>query len=270
MFLRTNTALSRAAATSAARTLDPTDPRSWEFCAFSQNQEDGIIDYLCRRVRRPNRYFVEIGAGNGQENNSSWLAVGLRFNGLMIDGNPTSIEQCRRLLGEFTLNVQARAMFVEPETCAEIARLAVHQDPDFLSLDIDGVDYFVMSALVDAGLRPKIVAVEYNSAYGPDKKLAVQYRPGFRYLEAHASGLYYGTSVAGWRAFFERRGYRFIAVDGNGVNAFFVDTNAFDAAFIDNVRGATFQENFYQTSKYRTSWEEQFALIRHLDFLEIA
>jgi len=161
-------------------------------------------------------------------------------------------------------------MFVEPETCAEIARLAVHQDPDFLSLDIDGVDYFVMSALVDAGLRPKIVAVEYNSAYGPDKKLAVQYRPGFRYLEAHASGLYYGTSVAGWRAFFERRGYRFIAVDGNGVNAFFVDTNAFDAAFIDNVRGATFQENFYQTSKYRTSWEEQFALIRHLDFLEIA
>src|SRR5882672_476960 len=73
--LRVNIALSRAAATSAQRTIDPTNPISWEFCGFSQNQEDGIIDYLCRHLKRSNRYFVEIGSHSGIENNTMWLAV---------------------------------------------------------------------------------------------------------------------------------------------------------------------------------------------------
>jgi hypothetical protein len=263
---RVNISLSRAAATSAARTIDATNPRSWEFCGFSQNMEDGIIDYLCRHLLRPNRYFVEIGAGDGHENNSTWLAVALRFNGLMIDGNPESIAQCERLMRELTLGVETRSMFVEPEVCGEIAAIAIHRDPDFLSLDIDGVDYFVMKALFEAGFRPKIVAVEYNSAYGPDRRLSVEYRPGFRYKEIHDSGLYYGVSVAGWRAFFESRGYRFITVDSNGVNAFFVAPDAFDAQFVANVKGATFRENFYQASKFRTSWEQQFPIVQHLAF----
>jgi hypothetical protein len=262
-------ALSRAAATSAARVVDATDPRSWEFCGFSQNQEDGIIDFLCRNVLRPNRYFLEIGVGDGHENNTTWLAIARRFNGLMIDGNPAAIDHCRMLMSEFTVDVQARAMFVEPETCREIADLVVHKDPDFLSLDIDGVDYFVMSALFEAGLRPKVVAVEYNSAYGPERKLSVNYRPAFRFREVHPSGLYYGTSVGGWRAFFEQRGYRFVTVDSNGVNAFFVASEAFEAGFVNGIRGTGFRENFYQTAKYRTSWERQFALVEHLEFHEI-
>src|SRR4029077_1079463 len=98
---RVGIALSRAAATSAARVVDATDPRSWEFCGFSQNQEDGIIDFLCRNVLRPNRYFLEIGVGDGQENNTSWLAIARRFNGLMIDGNPAAIDHCRTLMSEF-------------------------------------------------------------------------------------------------------------------------------------------------------------------------
>src|SRR6266704_2860828 len=66
-------ALARAAATSALRRIDRLDPATWEFCGFSQSGEDGVIDYLCEQIVHKNRYFVEIGASNGMENNSSWL-----------------------------------------------------------------------------------------------------------------------------------------------------------------------------------------------------
>ena len=39
--MRIASALSRAAATATIRSIDPTDPASWEFAGFSQHGEDG-------------------------------------------------------------------------------------------------------------------------------------------------------------------------------------------------------------------------------------
>ena len=80
-FQRINMALSRGAATSALRSIDLSDPDTWEFSGFSQSGEDGIIDVLCRNIKNPNRYFVEIGASDGLENNTTWLALARRWNG---------------------------------------------------------------------------------------------------------------------------------------------------------------------------------------------
>jgi hypothetical protein len=268
---RVNVALSRAAATSGLRSIDPTEPLTWEFGGFSQNQEDGIIDFLCRHLRDKNRYFIEIGAGTGLENNTTWLAIALRYSGLMVEGNPVAAEQCWRLLQEFALGVTVSSTFVEPPMAKQLAGVALHRNPDFLSLDIDGIDYFVLSALMEAGIRPKIVAVEYNSVYGPDRPQTIVYRPGFNYFSFHNSGLYYGVSIAGWRRFFDALGYQFVTVDSNGVNAFFIDPSAFEETFAEGIqgRGDAFRENFYQWSKYRVPWERQVDMIRHLDFHDI-
>src|SRR6478752_6955145 len=65
-------ALSRAAANISLRILDEKNPVSWEFSGFSQNGEDGILDFLWTKLKTKNRYFVEIGAANGLENNTAW------------------------------------------------------------------------------------------------------------------------------------------------------------------------------------------------------
>src|SRR3979411_658780 len=62
---RIGSALARAAATAPLRIINPKEPRTWEFSGFSQHGEDGIIDYLCSQLLRPNRFFFEIGAGDG-------------------------------------------------------------------------------------------------------------------------------------------------------------------------------------------------------------
>ena len=60
-----------------------------------------------------------------------------------------------------------------------------------------------------------------------------------------------------------------MTVDQNGVNAFFVDCDSFDADFINNIKGLGFAENRYQLTKFRKPSEEQFALIKDQNFISI-
>ena len=264
-------AFARAAATSALRDIDPQRPASWEFTGFSQNGEDGIIDYLCGRLLAPDRYFVEIGAANGLENNTSWLSLARRWGGLMIDGDPSKIADARRTFDRMNWAVEFAALMVDRDNLREIDRLALMRNPDVFSVDIDGLDYYVTEALLQLGFRPKIFVVEYNSTFGPERSVTVPYKSPFDRYREHAGGHYFGVSVMGLRRLFDRYGYRFVTVDRNGVNAFFADPSAFERPFLDAIRGTAFAENIVQRREARGGdWQKQFEPIRHLPLVEIA
>src|SRR3954453_810009 len=159
---------SRGALNVATRRLDPLRPTTWEFSAFSQNGEDGITDHLLALVKTPNRYFLEIGASDGLENNTSYLAFAKKYDGLMIEADSYKSANAEHFLQPLNWAVKYLNRFVEPHNVNEILEHALHPDPDFFSLDIDSNDYFVADALLGAGLRPKVVCVEYNSAFGPN------------------------------------------------------------------------------------------------------
>lgn len=264
---RVSAAFSRGALTSSLRDLDATEPASWEFAAFSQNGEDGIIDYLLGKLKFTNRYFVEIGAGEGVENNTSYLALGKRFSGVMIEGNQTRATICAYIMT--TPFVSTRHMFVNKSTMDELESLILYKNPDVLSLDIDGVDYYVAQSLLARGFRPKIVVVEYNSAFGPERPITVRYQDNFNYLDAHPSTLYSGVGLAAWRSLLGGYGYKFITVEQNGVNAFFVDPNVFDSDFLEPIRGVDFKENAYQLRKFGCTWEGQFELVKDMSFFDV-
>ncbi len=258
-------ALARAAATSPLRELDPSDPLSWSFTGFSQNGEDGIIDYLTARIENPNQYFVEIGAADGMECNSAWLAVAKRYGGLMVDADAAASAACRQLIsgsGGLNIRVASLCLSVTRENAPELLRHALHSNPDVFSIDIDGNDYHVVAALLVAGLRPRVCVVEYNSAFGPTRCLTIEYSAGHEtdFEDVHAS-LYYGVSINGWRRLFESHRYRFVTVEASGTNAFFVDGSAFDEEFTSELRGRDFQENAWQRMRTGLGWAEQFALI---------
>jgi hypothetical protein len=262
-------ALARAVATSALRQLDPVRPSTWEFTGFSQNGEDGITDYLCGRLLRPNRYFIEIGASNGLENNTTWLAMARRYAGLMIDGDPSKVAECAQTFGTLNYSLEFASVMVHRDSGEQIERLALFRNPDVFSLDIDSLDYYVAAALLERGFRPKIFIVEYNSAFGPERSVTIPYQEPFNRHRAHPSGYYYGVSVMGLRHLFEGHGYRFITVEQNGVNAFFADPPEFDAGFLDAVQGCTYRENIVQRRESRTGWAGQFEQIQHLPLIEI-
>lgn len=266
---RINIALGKGGAMMHARSIDLTRPATWEFSGFSQNGEDGILDVLRRQLLSSNRYFIEIGTSDGIENNSAWLVVAEKYNGIMIEGNPMLVERARRMIEGYSLGVECKNMFVTLKSVKYLRQMAFYSDPDIFSLDIDGNDYYIAQAILDGGFRPKIFVVEYNSAYGPEQSMTIKYQEDFVYTKAHPTHLYYGVSIAGWRKFFESQGYRFVTVDRNGINAFFADPDCFNTNFLTGVNSLEFAENIGQYKQFRMPNEKQFALIADQKFVAI-
>ena len=262
-------ALAKGGAMMLSRSVDLKHPSTWEFSGFSQNGEDGILDVLRKKLLKSNRYFIEIGAADGIENNSAWLVIAEKYNGLTIEGNPKIANRAQQIALNYNIGVKCTNMFVTLDTIPDLKKLALHHDPDVFSLDIDGNDYFIAKALFENGIFPKIFAVEYNSAYGPDKSITIQYQESFSYTDAHPTHLYYGVSLQGWINFFNSQGYRFVTVDTKGVNAFFVHPDYFDSNFLDNISPVGFTENQAQFIKFKSTHSEQFSLISDQLFFSI-
>ena len=260
--------LSKGTAGMLSRSVDVARPATWEFSGFSQNGEDGILDVLVSHLRSSNRFALEIGCADGVENNTTWLMAVRKFGGLMVDGDRRLVDRARRLIMPLSVGLDVRQLFVSVDAMGELVR-RVPADLDVFSLDIDGIDYYIARAALDAGLRPKIFVVEFNSVYGPERACTVPYRADFDFGAAHDTKLYYGVAIRAWRRFFEKRGYRFVTVDQNGVNAFFIDPAAFETGFVEGVRGLEFADNRYQMRKFGFASEEQWRLIANCEFVTV-
>jgi len=254
---RVNMALARGSATSALRIVELTEPVTWEFSGFSQNGEDGIIEVLTSCLKNSNHYFIEIGASDGIENNTTWLAIARRYSGIWIEGNKAASDWCAYLFTSLNYGVESISMFVTKENATEICARSLYSNPDIFSLDIDGNDYYIAEA------------IEYNSTFGPDMCITIPYQESFEVTPGSGNNLYYGCSVSAWKKLFARFGYTFMTVDKNGVNAFFIDPNEFDKGFVEQTRGRSFAENFSQLREYRMAWDKQFALISDQDLVQI-
>jgi len=195
---------------------------------FSQNGEDGIILEIARRLDLTIESFLEIGAGDGRENNSIHLLLG-GASGVWIEADEDSIRHIETLhesalrVGRLKV-VKAR---VTAETVDQVLRdAAVPRQVDFLSLDIDGNDYWVWRALsaVSAG----ILCLEYNAAYGPSISWVKNYDPEFIWP---GKNIYYGASLKALEKLSLEKGYTLVACDYSGVNAFFVRTDLLNDRF---------------------------------------
>ena len=76
-------------------------------------------------------------------------------------------------------------------------------------------------------------------------------------------------SIAAWMQLFAQFNYHFVTVESNGVNGIFIDPNAFEDDFVKNIKPLFFAENYFQRKKFKSSWKEQFGLIKALNFEEV-
>ncbi|MDX1972289.1 MAG: hypothetical protein SFY68_07140 [Candidatus Sumerlaeia bacterium] len=263
---RFNFAVSRGMLAQSLRRIDPTNPSTWEFAAFSQNGEDGIVDYCLQHLLKPERTFVEIGASNALENNSSYLAFVKKYCGLMVDGNTELIRFAKSHFQGFNHGVTYHAQMVEPDNIDKILELSASVTPDFFSLDIDGIDFYVAKALYEQGFRPSLVCVEYNSLFGNERSITIPYQKAFTRHSYHSSKQVYGVSLQGWHHFWTSRGYQFITVDMNGVNSFYARVDAFDKSFLKTINPIVFKHNFTLNKYLNPSFTEQ---LNKLSFTEI-
>tara|TARA_B100000780_G_C21126367_1_gene457172 strand:- start:2282 stop:3178 length:897 start_codon:yes stop_codon:yes gene_type:complete len=271
---RINIALTKGGISLSNRKVNLKNPLSWEFSGFSQNGEDGIIDVLCDQiVKESNKYFIEIGAADGIDNNSAWPLITKKYNGLMIEADKKLVKSALRIVKSSSNSnnhgLQIIQQFVSIKNIDKIKKITQFSNPDFMSLDIDSMDYYVAEKIFETGFRPKIFVVEYNSVFGPDNPSTIQYNEDFIFGKDHPSFLYYGVGIAAWKHFFKKNNYKFITTDSNGVNAFFVDPEFFSEEFLSGINQNHFFENQLQKEKFRCDHSGQFKKIKHLPFFNV-
>jgi hypothetical protein len=193
---------------------------------FSQNDEDGLLLEICRRINLTKGHFLEFGVGNGLENNtlillmSGWSGAWAGAETLAYEIPPGSTRLCFE-----------KAWITAEEAFPLYERLAKRLGAnafELLSIDLDGIDLHILAALLEHGVRPSIVVVEYNGKFPPPIRFQIDYDPSHRFEEND----YYGASLQSFVDILEPAGYRLVGCNITGLNAFFVDRR-FASLFTD-------------------------------------
>lgn len=185
------------------------------FRLFAQNEEDGMVLALLQTAGVSTRRFVEIGSG-ATGGNSGVLAAEFGWRGLMVDYDAASVAKCRERFGDGE-RVTCEQFEITAENIDRIIEdHGLAGEVDLFSLDIDSYDYWVLKAMT--ACKPRVMVLEYNSLFGPELAVTV---PPDAPLNGSPKG-YHGVSLAAWAKLATDRGFRLLACDQSGTNAFFL------------------------------------------------
>jgi len=182
---------------------------------FSQNGEDGVIAAIFDAIGVAGGPQIRDRIQDGTEGNTVFLAQVMGWSGAYLEADDAAFAALER---RFAANPRVRTLHavVEPDTVeALFAQAGVPEEPDLVSIDVDGNDLWIWRALT--AYRPRLVIIEYNGAIDPRERRVMPYTPGFRWDGTSD----YGASLGALEELAEEKGYRLVHTELAGVNAFF-------------------------------------------------
>jgi hypothetical protein len=220
----------------------------------SQGCQAFILDTIFCVLGTTNQFYVEYGfntnqqcSGSGPNTCKLWRTHG--WKGLLLDGNKEN----------HTINLHKHLLF-ESNIASIFQQHNVPIELDYLSSDMDSHDIFVMSGILEAGYRPRIISTEYNDNFGLDWSLAQldpELLPGgsqipFRFVEC-----IWGASAGAWRTLMSKHGYSLIG-QSPGLDLFWIRNDLVEERWV--FPPFSF---FFQTIRHRShmvwehaSWED--------------
>lgn len=209
----------------------------YEKRVFSQNNEDGIIEYLLNAIGYKNKYYVEFGVEDGSECNTRYIREQFGFTGLMMDGSNENHE------------IGLHKEFITPSNINTLfEKYNVPKEFDLLSIDIDFNDFYIWKNISDE-YKPNIVIIEYNAEYAPPKSLVVK-KDESRMWDFTK---YYGGTLSAMNYIAIEKGYTLVYCDSVGVNSFFVRNELLNKL---NVKIPDIYDIYVPYDRHRESTEE--------------
>jgi hypothetical protein len=194
------------------------------FGVYSAGFEDGIVLLVLAAAGMHSRTCVEIGAGTPNGSNTANLIVNWGWRGLLIEAERIQLEESRSFYAHQPRVEDQQVCLVDSwVTRDNVNDLLVQNgfggDIDVMSIDVDGVDYWIWEA-VEAS-QPRVLIVEVQDIWGAEAAVTVPYDAEFD--EGVGSGYNYcGASLAAWVKLNRQKGYRLVGCTPQGLNAFFL------------------------------------------------
>ena len=159
----------------------------------------------------PVKYFVDIGASCVSCYSQSEAFISMGFSGLMVECDP---QKYTVLIERYKNNPNIKIVTepITPTNVLDILKNNGVPDGFYLSLDIDGYDYFVLDTILSQ-YSPSVIISEINEKIPAPIKFAVQYVPGYFWDGTH----YFGYSISMLEELLEKYGYMIKSLDKNNV-----------------------------------------------------
>ncbi len=214
-----------AAIRSEFKKLIPDSPIIHGHSVYSQNDEDGILEDIFKRLNIASPNFFEFGVAP-QENNTNYLLL-KGSKGCWIDKGLSDFKQL--ISKNNTLNVFDEFVKIENivpilEQGCEFLHITTN-GIDLISLDLDGNDYYFIEKIIRSGIFPKVFSLEYNAVFPPPLDIRIEYSEN----NIWQGDDYFGCSLTAYCQLLSSY-YTLVACNIPGSNCFFV-LNELNAPF---------------------------------------
>lgn len=158
----------------------------------SQKGQHSYVKMVFDTIGTTNKYYVDIGAYDGVTNSNVYdLKKRDNWHGLMIDNN----------LHDISLNLHQHSVTRE-NICPLFAMYGVPTEPDFLCIDIDGMDYWILKEILSQ-YSPRVILIETNIRFSREESMVLKYNPNYAW-----DGLnWYGCSPLAVKKLANESGY---------------------------------------------------------------
>ncbi len=228
------------------RPVDLTKPsstclREFRNDVMSQNGEDGVIAKLFDLIGTTNKLCIEFGAWDGKLYSNTWALIHrANWSGILIEG---ASDRFRDLESTYatndTIKLLNRYVGFGRDSLDNILReVNCPTEPDFVSIDIDGMDWHVWASLEE--FKPRLIVIEFNPTIPND----------VFFVQARDPKINQGCSLLALIELGKRKGYELAAT--TVLNAFFVRSELFSRVGIaDNSIGAMHNPAPYETKLFQ-------------------
>lgn len=192
---------------------------------YSQNGEDGIIDYIFSKIGVKNGNFIEFGAWDGIHLSNTYNLFKSGWSGIYIEGDSTKSEVLKHNFNNYKNITCINSMvgYSEHDNLDTLIDNSSHtnKDFDFISIDVDGLDYYIFKKMEK--YLPKVICIEVNAGHSPlyDKEIPLTIAQN-----NIGQSLYIITKEA------EKKGYFPLCYTGN----LFLIQNKYKELFKDDVK----------------------------------
>ncbi|MDQ7250228.1 FkbM family methyltransferase [Dongia sedimenti] len=172
----------------------------------SQTGEDGIIGEMLARistVRALDGWCVEFGAWDGIYLSNTYHLINEKgYKAVLIEGDPAKHQVLCKNIPREDVHKICRFVTFEGESTLDkiLGSTPIPANFDFLSIDIDGCDYYILESLTQ--YRPKVICIEYNSSIPNEVE----------FVQAKTFGVKQGTSPRSLLQLANQKGYSLAAV----------------------------------------------------------
>jgi len=183
--------------------------------SFSNLDEQLLIFQYIDALKLQSRYCVDIAASDGVSMSNTYALFRDGWEGLAVEYDAEKFSKLSYTYRKFSDVILANRKVTPLNVVSLLEDNKVPEKFGFLSLDIDGYDYFVLEQILGK-FRPTLICTEINEKIPPPLKFTVKWDPKYTWNEDH----FYGQSISQLHLLCTQ--FKYALVELNYNNAFLI------------------------------------------------